>query len=101
MSDINPSPLPEVLRAALSALSEWLRDQSTPNTIIGGVAVSLLAQPRATKDIDAVVWIEPDGWAGFLTSGEKIGFLPRISGALDFARRSRVLLLQHQASKRC
>lgn len=65
---------------------------------IGGAAVSLIAQPRATKDVDAVVWVEPEGWRDLLTKAKHHGFVPRLSDALEFARRSRVLLLKHQAT---
>ncbi|HWQ31333.1 MAG TPA: nucleotidyl transferase AbiEii/AbiGii toxin family protein [Blastocatellia bacterium] len=88
--------LPEKMAAALQSLSAWLSAEQVPHTTIGGVAVSLLAQPRTTEDIDAVIWLEMERWESFLSSGEKYGIVPRISDPLDFARNSRVLLLQHQ-----
>src|SRR5262249_52304040 len=37
--------------------------------------------------------------AAFLHSGQQYGFAPRINDALEFAQRSRVLLLQHLPSR--
>ena len=66
--------------------------------MIGGVAASLLGRPRFTRDIDAVILIDEESWAEFLASGKKFGFQPRRSDALEFARKTRVLLLRHASS---
>jgi hypothetical protein len=83
---------------ALQSLFDWLEAERVPGTSIGGVAVSLLAQPRVTQDIDVVIWLEAGRWESFLLSGEKYGIIPRIDDALEFARRARVLLLRHRSS---
>lgn len=88
--------LPENLATALQSVSAWLEAERVPHATIGGVAVSLLAQPRTTEDIDAVIWLDVERWESLLSSGEKYGIVPRISDPLNFARNSRVLLLQHQ-----
>jgi|SRR5215813_10635736 len=90
--------LPDQFIETLQALFDWLEAEGVPGTCIGGVAVSLLAQPRATQDIDAVIWLEEQHWKSFLDSGEKYAIVPRISDALDFVRKTRVLLLKHQSS---
>ena len=82
----------------LQSLFEWLETEHVPGTTIGGVAVSLIAQPRVTQDIDIVIWLEERRWKNFILSGRKYGIIPRISDAFDFARQSRVLLLKHEAS---
>jgi hypothetical protein len=84
---------------ALQCLFEWFRAEGVPGACIGGVAVSLIAQPRTTQDIDALIWLEEDRWESFLKSGEKYGIVPRISDALPFAGRARVLLLKHENSQ--
>lgn len=89
------SSLPNPIIDALRALNSWLSSQDTPYTLIGGIAVSLVAEPRVTKDIDVLVMLEPDRWSGFLDSCAPYGFAPRMSDALDFARLHRVLLLKH------
>ncbi|MFN0084267.1 MAG: nucleotidyl transferase AbiEii/AbiGii toxin family protein [Blastocatellia bacterium] len=90
--------LPDPFIEALRSLFEWLDAERTPGTSIGGVAVSLIAQPRATQDIDAVIWLEERAWESFLETGKAHGIIQRISDALDFARKSRVLLLKHETS---
>src|SRR5262245_39958709 len=82
----------------LQALFEWLESERVPGTAIGGVAVSLIAQPRVTQDIDIVIWLEERRWKTFILSGRKYGIIPRISDAFDFAKQSRVLLLKHETS---
>lgn len=90
--------LPAAFIAALDALTHWLDAEQVPYTAIGGVAVSLLAQPRATQDIDVVVWLDEKRWESFFKAGQERGFQPRLSDSLEFAARSRVLLLRHQNS---
>ena len=93
------SVLPTAFIATLQALADWLKAEQVPHTTIGGVAVSLLAQPRATQDIDAVIWLEENRWEALMRSGKRFGFIPRISNALEFATQARVLLLRHRESK--
>lgn len=64
--------------------------------LIGGVAVSVLARPRATRDIDVVVWLPSwSEWPAFVARMHEHGLAFREGGSLDFALRSRVLLLVH------
>lgn len=86
------------LLAALRSLVGWLRARRTRGVIVGGVAASLLGRPRLTADIDAVVMLENDEWGPFVEAGAGFGIVPRRADALDFARRSRVLLLRHDPS---
>lgn len=90
--------LPESFEAALHALTQWLEAEQVPYTAIGGIAVSLLAHPRATQDIDAVIWLDEGRWEAFIRTGEEHGFKARISDALEFAARSRVFLFRHHKS---
>jgi len=39
-----------------------------------------------------------EGWANVVESAARYGIVPRIEGALEFAHRSRVLLLRHTSS---
>jgi hypothetical protein len=82
--------------AALRDLENWLESSKVPHTLLGGVAVSLISQPRATRDIDACILVEQDLWPSLIDSGKNYGFLPRINDILAFAARSRVFLLLHQ-----
>jgi len=83
----------------LQDLARWLSESGRPGAVIGGVAVGLLGRPRVTRDVDALVFLDRAAeWAAFLEEGEQHGFRARRSDALDFARRTRVLLLEHVAS---
>ena len=85
--------LPQSLLQVLASLTEWFKDQHVPYAIIGGAAIGFLAQPRATQDIDAVTWLDLGEAAGFVKSGARFGFFPRISNPIDFVVKSRVLLI--------
>ena len=87
-----------LFQQAITALTSWLDQSQTPYTLIGGIAVSLLSSPRATQDVDAVVWTDESKWSGLLESAASFGIAPRISGPIEFARRARVLLLRHEPS---
>jgi len=91
--------LPDSLLAALDALIASLREADVGVIIIGGVAASVLGRPRLTRDIDALADIPDDEWSRVVDTAAAFGIKPRIGDALDFAARSRVLLLRHQASR--
>src|SRR5438552_17230626 len=92
MPDLN---LSGTFIAALQAISEWFKMVQVPYATIGGVAFSLIAQPRTTQDIDVLIWLENSRWEDFLNTGRQYGFTFRISDGLEFASRSRVMLLKH------
>src|SRR5437868_332682 len=87
-----PSPVIESLRD----LTAWLEAEKIQHVVIGGVAVALIAQPRMTDDIDVLISLDADLLESFLSTATSYSFAPRISDAADFARRRRVILLQHQ-----
>ena len=66
--------------------------------IIGGVASSLLGQPRLTADIDATVVLDDDDVDQFLLEASAEGLSPRIARSAEFMRRSAMLLLKHDAT---
>lgn len=51
-----------------------------------------------TRDIDALVLGDEMGWEAVLESASRFGIAPRIDDPLDFARRTRILLLRHLPS---
>jgi predicted nucleotidyltransferase len=98
----NPSiSLPSIvsLVPAIRALCNLLKVSHVPGVIIGGVAASLQGQARATEDVDALLRLDESTLDHFLDMAMAQGFKPRIPDAVSFARRSAVLLLEHEASR--
>jgi predicted nucleotidyltransferase len=83
---------------ALADLVRWLESADVPFTIIGGLSVSIVSQPRPTIDVNLVVWLDPEHWQQFLELAGKFGITPRRDDALEFAKQRRVMLLQHKAT---
>jgi hypothetical protein len=84
--------------SALTDLLSWFRATHAKGLIIGGIAASFLGKPRTTLDIDALVLMEQSQWENFLKEGDRFGFSPRLSNALPFAFKNRVLLMRHSPS---
>lgn len=82
----------------LKDLLKWFKNSSGEFLIIGGIAVSLLARPRTTQDIDVLSLLDESEWKNFLENGRQFGFEARIKDALPFVEMNRVLLLQHKKS---
>ena len=88
----------EPLLKALRDLLAWFRTTGVPGVIVGGVAASIQSEPRLTRDVDAVVLLGGRSLEEFLKDGARFGIVPRLSDALKFARRNRILLLVHGSS---
>jgi hypothetical protein len=86
------------LQAALTDLMKWLDASRIPSMVIGGVATSMLGRARMTQDVDALVLLSEEKWAGAVAAAASFRILPRIEDPLEFARRSRMLLLKHTDS---
>jgi Nucleotidyl transferase of unknown function (DUF2204) len=83
---------------AVKAVMQWLTGERIDGSVIGGVAVSLLARPRITRDVDAVILAEDRDWQQIIDSARAYGIEPREDDIVDFARHTRVLLLRHSKS---
>lgn len=90
--------VPQLFLTALADLTEWLEAAGVPAMVIGGIAASILGRPRATRDIDTLAVVPDHQWSQFVGSAEAYGILPRIEDSVEFARRTRVLLLRHTES---
>lgn len=86
------------LSPAIKSVSQLLKEDDVEGIIIGGLAVSLLGRPRFTNDIDLVILDLDDRLPGFFEKLKKFGIEQRIEDAVDFARKSRVLLMRHMES---
>lgn len=83
---------------SLRALTNLLTRFEEQGIIIGGIAVSLLGKPRLTADLDAIFLLSVDQIPSFLETATQEGIFPRIENAEEFARKNRILLLQHEES---
>ncbi|MCA9970039.1 MAG: nucleotidyltransferase [Anaerolineales bacterium] len=88
----------EPLWAPLSAVQALIERLDNQGVIIGGVAASLLGQPRLTADADVLLLLSLEEVPHLLELAQTVGLQPRIPDVTDFARRSRVVLLRHEAS---
>jgi len=82
----------------LIALQRLLAQFDNQGVIIGGIAARLLGQPRFTADLDAVILLSTNDLPRLIEIAAREGIVVRIADAEVFARKNRVLLLQHQAS---
>jgi hypothetical protein len=67
--------------------------------LISHVAAQKVTQAcQRARDIDALVILPESDWQSAVENAAKFGIVPRIGEALEFARRSRVLLMRHAAT---
>ncbi len=97
MSDITDDPN-KALFAAAQDLATALSAYGLDHTFIGGIAVSLLGQPRQTQDIDALVIFDTAEISGLLELLIKRGFSPRFSGMAELAVQARLISMIHDAT---
>lgn len=88
-------PLEDNLFSALRDLSLCLKQFPGRAAIIGGIATVFLGRPRATRDIDAVFWLDDSEVESLIGVASQFNYQPRIEDALEFALENRVLLMQH------
>lgn len=86
------------LISALTDLARWFEAANIRGVVVGGVAASLIGRPRLTHDVDALVMADEAQWQELLERGAAFGFRPRLTDALAFAARARVLLMRHEPS---
>ena len=82
--------------AALQSLLDIYPDRSI---IIGGIASSLLGQPRLTADLDALILLSNEEIPELFENAVKKGLETRIAEAEEFAKRHRIVLLRHTKSE--
>lgn len=82
----------------MAALQHLINQIENQGVIIGGIAASLLGQPRFTADLDAIILISTSDLPKLIEVAAQEGIIGRIADAEAFARKNLVLLLQYQAS---
>jgi Nucleotidyl transferase of unknown function (DUF2204) len=86
------------LKSPLAAVQRLLERFDNQGVIIGGVAASLLGNPRFTADVDLIILLSVIRLPQLLEVAAELGLVPRIADAEQFARRNRVVLLRHGES---
>lgn len=74
-------------------IHRFLTTRRIPYAIIGGLAVQYWGEPRFTRDLDVTLLVPYESEKGLL-SEVLAHFAPRITDALDFALKNRVLLIR-------
>lgn len=87
------------LLEALAALTRALKRSGQTFMLIGGLAVIARGVPRDTDDIDATVWAPELDLRQLLAALQEEGIRGRIEDVEAFARRSQVLLLEHEPTR--
>lgn len=93
--------LPESLQTfvePLTALQHLLDRFHDQGVIIGGIATGFLGKPRFTVDLDAMILASTKDIPHILEIAKEEGIEPRTDKVMEFAKKSRVLLLRHGAS---
>src|SRR5215216_3026881 len=93
--------LPESLQTfvePLTALQRLLDRFNEQGVIIGGIATGFLGKPRFTVDLDAMFLASTKDIPHILGMAKEEGIEPRTDKVMEFAQKSRVLLLRHSSS---
>jgi hypothetical protein len=92
-----PEPLKSFVEP-LTALQRLLDRFSAQGVIIGGIATGFLGKPRFTVDLDAMFFASIKDVPRILGMAKEEGIEPRTDKVMEFAQKSRVLLLRHSVS---
>lgn len=95
---MSSSEVLQPLLAPIAAIQRVIEHLNNQGVIIGGVAASLLGQPRLTADADALFLLPLEDVPRLIALAQVEGLKPRLADVVDFARRSRVVLLTHEES---
>src|SRR5258708_38120603 len=87
--------LNEAFVEAIRALESAFETLGVTGVIIGGAAVSLLAVPRYTEDLDALILFDNSKASILLNVLHKYDFEPRFDGMADLALRARMVTVLH------
>lgn len=86
------------LSDAIRAVSNLIDSADQRGVLIGGVAVALIGEPRATRDVDAMILQGNRSIEQLLQMASRQGLVSRVEDPFEFARRNRILLLTHLAT---
>src|SRR3972149_6690355 len=82
----------------LESLQRLLSRFDDRGVIIGGTAASILGKARYTEDLDAMFLLSVQDIPRLLKAAKEEGIEPRIENVVEFAKKTRVMLLRHVIS---
>ncbi len=82
---------------ALESVAILIAD-GIPGVVIGGIAATILGNPRLTTDVDAILMPEAEDLDDLVQRAGRVGLVPRVDDAARFAERHGVLLMKHAGS---
>lgn len=88
----------EPLLSPITAVQKLIEHFDDQGIVIGGVAASILGKPRLTADADAMLLLSIEDVPQLIELARLVGLTPRLPDVVEFARRSRVVLLEHEAT---
>jgi Nucleotidyltransferase of unknown function (DUF6036) len=89
----------EPLRITLSDVESFLESNRVPHALIGGLAVSLRGQPRATVDVDMVIAVDVARTLELVVSLSGSNFQPLFADVAEVVERSFILPLRHRSTQ--
>jgi len=95
---LNEEPDYSKLTQAALDLGRLMDEESVEGVFVGAFAAGFVSEPRATRDIDAMIFWEERPPEALVEMASRHGFDLRSENSMAIARRSRVLLLVHRAS---
>lgn len=86
------------LSAPLRTAQQLIEHFHNKGLIVGGIAAIVLGTARYTGDVDVMLLMSTAQLPELFEVAQRLGCVPRIENAVDFARKHRVLLLRHLQS---
>ena len=95
---MNTSDVLDPLYGPITAIQRLIEQFNDQGIIIGGVAASILGEPRLTADADVMLLASVEQIPRLIEFAAQEGLVPRLKDVEEFARKNRVVLLRHEES---
>ena len=79
-------PEPHALSQQLRHVCRFLQSHRIPYMVVGGIAVSIWAGPRATVDLDFVIGLDEKSLSSFIQTAHDAGFIPFDAKPVEFKK---------------
>ncbi len=75
---MHPSDPVKTYHPLLFAIQSILESYPGKGVVVGGIAVSLLGEPRLTADVDVLILIQNSDLTRFVETARQVGIIPRV-----------------------